>query len=197
MGEDLDINHKLFELPPQGEVQLPNFEEVRLEEVPQLALEEVDFDFRIQEAIRRKLIRLPVKLDFGRGGQMYLFAYDYESGVEGLAKFRGLFAADISADGQAMGSGYSLIDLDEVGRERVRPYVGHTFTEPGFIRMGLGLRRLIVLNEANKRWFKDSLGSGNFIPVGENGETSHSKEVWERLEAKRLVVKEGEGYRFK
>jgi hypothetical protein len=194
MGEEIDFNPKLFELPSEGEVVLPNFEEVRLEDVPRLALDQIDFDMRIQE-INRKPIKLPVRLDFNEAGLVYLLAYDFDSSIEGSAKFRSIYLADISQEGQAMGSGYSLIDLDETGREKVRPYVGHTFTEPDFTRQGLGLRRLVILNEANQRWFGDSLGSGAF--VSSQGESSQAKGLWNQLETHGLAVKEGEGYRFR
>lgn len=196
MGEDVVTNPKLFELPPDGKVLLPDFEIVRQEDLPEEAIYQIDLNMGLHEAIRRRLIKTPLKLDFNSAGYAYLMAYDFEAGNEGLAKFRGVFEADISADGEYMGSGFSLIDLDEVGREKVRPYVGHTFTEPGFIRKGLGLRRLFILNEANKKWFGDSLGSGLFIP-SDDDEDPYAKAMWEQLVAHGFAVKEDETFRFK
>lgn len=195
MGEKIKRNLSLFELPAHGEVHLPPFETTQMELVPQPALDQVEFDLRVQEAVKKKLLRHPARMDFGPGGRVYLFAYDFESGIEGTAKFRGIFASDISPDGRAMGSGYSFIELDEKDRERTRPIVGHTYTEPAFARQGLGLRRLIILNEANKKWFKDSLGSDSFVTEREG--SSQAKRLWEQLETAGLAVKEDIAYRFK
>jgi hypothetical protein len=195
MGEEIDSNPKIFELPADGPVLLPEFEEIKVKDLPEGARFLINSDMGAIEATNRKMIKVPIKLVFEDAGTSYLVAYDFESGLEGLAKFRGVFAADISASGEGMGSGYSLIDLDEAGRENVRPYIGHTFTQPAFEHQGLGVRRLLIINEANKKWFKDSLGSGQF--AGVVGEISHAKNIWELLVSKGLVIREGTGFRFK
>jgi hypothetical protein len=195
VGEDLDLSSKLFEIPADRKVVIPDFEKVRYEDIPAIVIDQVDFDLRILEMVSKELVRLPVKLDFKEAGKAYLLAYDYDSSLDGSAKSRAIFEADVSLDGRAMGSGYSLIELDAVGREQVRPAVGHTFTEPDFTRQGLALRRLFILNEANKKWFGDALGSGTF--VSSEGQDSPAKAMWEQLEAMGLAVKEDERFRFR
>ncbi len=190
MGEDITPNSRLFEIPPDGKVVLPELQQLVHQEVPPSVLEQIDLEMRIQEINIYQAEKTPFLADFGSAGKAYLLAYYLERRVPWVDRFYSVYEVDLASSGEVIGSGSSLIDLDNVKRETTRPYMWHTNTNEDYQDRGLGMRRLVLLNEINKRLFRDSLGSGSLTAP----EPVH---IWERLVEKGLVIKEGEGYRFR
>jgi hypothetical protein len=191
MGEDVDLNSRLFELPANGNAILPPEESLELNELPEAVIEQVRFEENMQELSTVRQMNKPKVMDFGSAGKAYIVADYCERDIGTFSKFYVVNEIDISTDGNLMGGGLSFLELDENGVETDDPYVQFSFTKPGYERQGLGLRRLIILNEINKKLFHRNLTSGSFIEP-------NIEALWQRLEQAGLAEKiEENHYRFR
>ncbi|HET9721456.1 MAG TPA: hypothetical protein VFP32_00290 [Candidatus Saccharimonadales bacterium] len=184
----------LFEMTG-SDFNIPQFQECVLEEVPQAVRDQIsDEAVRLQEVAQPTLLRRPVLLDFGGHGKTYLLAYHQIKQVEGYeTRDKAIYAVDLSENEEVMGYGVSLLDLDDNDQEKDGPpFVQWTSTSQEFAKRGLGVRRLIILNEANKFFFNHLMSSGSFT-----GDNPAAQLAWERLVRHGMAVKDEDGsYRF-
>ena len=187
MGEDFNLNSKLFELPADGEVVLPELEEVALEDIPESVIDQIQFEERTQVLSSTRALGKARVLDFGPAGNAYLLTYHAERDVGVFSRFYVVNEIDTTNSGEIMGAGISFLELSDNGQETDVPCVQYTFTKHEYERQGLALRRLIILNMANKMIFKRPLASGSFVDPG-------VEQLWQKLEAAGLATKIEEGY---
>jgi hypothetical protein len=165
------------------------FEPYPLKQIPLAALREIERRNFRSDTTTLEHLGSAFKLDFGDAGSAAILAY-YREKYGGLNKSFEVYAADISRNGELMGVGASSLEVDPVTGQEGVPFVVYTHTERPFLSLGLGLRRLIVLNQANKQLFNLPLHSGAALEP-------EAEKLWQRLEQEGLTIKEGPRYRFK
>lgn len=181
---------KLFELPEAGNY-VPQLQNCRMDDVPRVVHEVIFSQRRTDEVTKATLQRKPQVADFGEAGKTFVLAYHQSKMLEGYpTRDYAVFAVDVSRSDEFMGYGLSLLELDENNQEIGEPpFVQYTLTEGNYRDQGLAVRRLIVLNEANKAMFSQFLHSGTFA---ENGRAAEA--AWQQLVNRNLAVKSDDGY---
>ncbi|HZP55522.1 MAG TPA: hypothetical protein VFB03_02000 [Candidatus Saccharimonadales bacterium] len=183
---------KLFEIPEDGRTTLPDFEESSNPEARRMLLRipgESQSIFRPDEGFWQ--------LDFGDSGKAYLMPFlsfdrwhsDYPPETHRF------YVADFSRSGGLMGYSYSIHELRRLHSPPPNnPFEGFTTTSSPYTRRGLGLRRLVVLNEACKRSYGKPLGSGYFL---DSSPDAPARKAWKNLVRRGLAtVTSHETYRF-
>ncbi|MEX1059191.1 MAG: hypothetical protein WEC17_02055 [Candidatus Saccharimonadales bacterium] len=185
---------KIFEFPGNEDYKIPEFQDCDIEQIPRIVHEQIDEQRRFDEVKNAVLLRKPLMTDFAEAGKVFLLAYYQQSMAEGYqSKHYAVYGVDVSQSGELMGSGLSLLELDESNHAKGEPpFVQYTRTQESSRNQGLAIRRLIVLNEANKALFKMPLTSGMFASGDQAAEAA-----WQHLVAKNFAVQdEHGGYRF-
>ena len=194
MSETSPARPKLFQLPERDNYQLPPLKKCDMENVPREVHEQIYHQRATDEVAKSTLLGSPLNIDFGEAGRVFVLAYHQQKTLDGYpSKDYAVYTVDIGQNGELMGYGLSLLELDAKNQEVSEPpFLRYTYTPNNFRGQGLATRRLIVLNEANKSLFKHFLSSGSSrqgAPAAEG--------AWQSLVAKGFAV-EGENgnYRF-
>jgi hypothetical protein len=156
MGEDIPDNPVLFELPAEGTVAIPNFEEIARNEVPEEVLGAISAQDRKGTITISELLGMPQAANFGEGGLAYIVPY-YEERASMANQQNAIYVVDVDTSGELLGIGVSSLTLDNQGHPKGLPFVRDTMSYTK--GRGLGLRRLVLLNEINKRLFDLRLSS--------------------------------------
>jgi hypothetical protein len=188
MGEDIPDNPRLFEIPADGQATLPDFRPVSAESIPPIVSDLVLRLDRTGTITRRAPLETAQRLDFGPAGETYVLPY-YEERSSLEDKQNAVYVIDVSESGEVMGFSISTLNLPADAEGSNTPFVRDTFTNYDYLRKGLNLRRLIVLNEANKLFFQKILHSNPSIGPG-------AELVWQRLEQAGLAKRDQGGYSF-
>ena len=188
MPANLETNPSLFRLSEAADISMGV--------VPFVACNDAAIPEEAQAQFKRwshsvrlhKLGQGALRLDFAeRGG---VFVADYAGTSQQGVDFTEVYMADTDTNGNVMGSGIvALIQGDEDLRNT--PMVRYTQTEPIYQRRGLGLRRLVIMNEVAKRFFGTALSSSLVSLIQPEAES-----LWQRLETNGLAATQGERYRF-
>lgn len=172
----------LFELPPETKPILPPFIKIGWADLPRQVTNQFEFDNRLQEISSLELARNPQVLDFAEKGRAYVVAFHAKRNADNV-RLNIIHEVDLSQEQIVAGGGTTFLELDEDNKPtHENPYVQFTFTRPDYTRRGLALRRLLILDEANKSIFGRHLESGGFT-----GEETGAEEVWKKLGAAGLV----------
>ncbi|HLG91152.1 MAG TPA: hypothetical protein VI336_03295 [Candidatus Saccharimonadales bacterium] len=183
---------KIFQTTEGAGSNLPFLHDCEPDDVPEEARDQIKLVANNLESIQTPL-RKPNYMDFGDGGKAYVLTYHQTSQYEGYqTRNYAVYSVDIGPDGEYMGIGTSLLELDQDDREKGDPpYVEWTYTRDAYKNRGLATRRLIVLNEANKQFFNHRLSSGSFA------EDPAAEKAWQRLTELGLAAQdEHGGYQF-
>jgi len=183
---------KMFQFTEGSTPDIPALLECELEDVPENVGHQIQILANTFEASNLQPSGKPMYMDFGKGGKVYVLAFNQTNHSEGYeVRIDAAYAVDINTQGKIMGVGISFLGLDENGQEKgYPPIMAWTNTEDEFKSQGLGTRRLVVLNEANKQMFNHFLTSGEAI-------NEAAEAAWRKLTAVELAVQENDGsYRF-
>lgn len=132
-------------------------------------------------------------LDFGNSSKVFIKPFlQRVFYTRSPAESHLLYAADIDEAGTVLGIGLSVRHAQEYGSDPL-PFVGYNRTYAGYQNRGLGLRRLMALNQACKAIYAEPLASGEFTDrSADNPEIM----IWERLLQAGLAIRTEAGYRF-
>src|SRR6185437_9188808 len=115
-----------------------------------------DFDVTPQPGLQ--------EMDFGTGGKIYFKTFiRSEQTKHGPKESHEVFCVDVNEDNQPMGFAYA-VKREAPGYYR-GPLVDMSWTEPGYGRQGLGLRRLVALNQICHMLYSQDLESGRFLDM--------------------------------
>ena len=183
---------KIFQITEGADSNLPLFQDCEPDDVPEEARAQIKLVANNLEAVQTPLGE-PRYMDFGDSGKVYVLACRQTAQYEGYqTRNYAVYSVDIGPDGEYMGIGASLLELDQDNHEKGDPpFVQWTQTKDEYRNRGLATRRLIVLNEANKQFFSQRLSSGNFT------EDPAAEKAWQRLTELGLAAQdEHGGYQF-
>ena len=138
------------------------------------------------------------RADFGAGGSTFVKPYIQKPlHVDEPHESHIIYALDMDENLEVMGLAFCAKQSATLGGVAELPYVEHNQTRPAYRRLGLEVRRLVVLNE-----FCQKVAYGGSQPLSSGrllGKKLGDPEIrlWNRLVNAGLAVKAGDRYHFK
>jgi hypothetical protein len=184
---------KIFSLPEEGKLNLPVIELSSNKTAEQAVLKAVAEGGKANDFLELIPSENFWQADFGEKGIVYIKPYLQRTlYIDGPRESQVLYTADLDESGKVLGMTSSVYHYEK-DKENEPPFVAMNHTEAGFHGRGLGLRRLLVLNEACRQYYDTPLISGVF--VDESPENPAVK-IWESLVRSGLAAKTADGYTF-
>ena len=171
-----------MEKPPEKETlsfDLGNLEKTKLKNAPTFIKEKVENGKEF-----KKLLKI-YKFSYSNGDNAWILIFQERHKDEKSTEktIRIYEERDGEEIGMIEAKFFTRLDVDNHTHQKllvIQPFVGNTFTNDGLRRQGLGTRRLTLLNELCKKFFKERLRSSTI-------RTDESTGVWENLVQKGLA----------